>query len=276
MYRKIALVAALAACFGGAHAASTTVTNGTLTATINDAGNFDDSAATMLSWMGTEFIKHGTYSSWYWFDESGTAHIAQYSANPLLGTTYAAGAGAAATTIALGGWTFSQVVLAAAPDKLTVTLNVTNNTGADALRGAWGVGFDPDQGIPSLGTFVTDNKILATGGASAVSATAAGLTVTLQNDTSAGAFIINPYINVGDCCTAVDPHVALAAGQAAGFGHVGDDSISLAYDLGTIKNGQTVSIGYSYIFAVPEPETYAMLLAGLGVIGFLSRRRQAK
>jgi len=25
---------------------------------------------------------------------------------------------------------------------------------------------------------------------------------------------------------------------------------------------------------VPEPETYAMLLAGLGVVGFLSRRRR--
>jgi hypothetical protein len=30
----------------------------------------------------------------------------------------------------------------------------------------------------------------------------------------------------------------------------------------------------SYIGAVPEPETYAMLLGGLGVIGFIGRRRQ--
>ena len=32
----------------------------------------------------------------------------------------------------------------------------------------------------------------------------------------------------------------------------------------------------AFISAVPEPETYAMLLAGLGMLGFLARRRQGK
>lgn len=31
-----------------------------------------------------------------------------------------------------------------------------------------------------------------------------------------------------------------------------------------------------YISPVPEPETYAMLLAGLGLMGFVARRRRAK
>ena len=30
---------------------------------------------------------------------------------------------------------------------------------------------------------------------------------------------------------------------------------------------------YGFIPAVPEPETYAMLLAGLGLMGFIARRR---
>jgi hypothetical protein len=32
---------------------------------------------------------------------------------------------------------------------------------------------------------------------------------------------------------------------------------------------------HAYIAAVPEPETYAMLLAGLGLVGFAARRRKA-
>ena len=35
-------------------------------------------------------------------------------------------------------------------------------------------------------------------------------------------------------------------------------------------NGQTIA----YTAAVPEPETYAMLLAGLGLVGFIARRRR--
>jgi hypothetical protein len=37
-----------------------------------------------------------------------------------------------------------------------------------------------------------------------------------------------------------------------------------------------VSVTSTLVTAVPEPETYAMLLAGLGAIGFMSRRRKAR
>jgi hypothetical protein len=38
---------------------------------------------------------------------------------------------------------------------------------------------------------------------------------------------------------------------------------------GTLPNMQTITA------AVPEPETYAMMMAGLGMIGFMARRRRA-
>jgi hypothetical protein len=31
---------------------------------------------------------------------------------------------------------------------------------------------------------------------------------------------------------------------------------------------------YPYVYTVPEPETYAMFMAGLGLMGFIARRRK--
>lgn len=277
MFKKLALSAAVAlACSGGAMAATTTVTNGSLVAAIGDNGTFDVSGALGtpgLSWGGTEFINWGTPASWFIFNNGADNTSLSTGGSAFPGSmTYAAGT-AAATTVAIGGWSFSQVVSAASADKLTVTLNITNNTGS-AVAGMYSVGFDPDQDISVGGGFATTNTIIDDGNASAVRAwgSASGKGVTLQNDTSASAFSIMPYINVGDCCTPLSP-VGLAY-QGDGFTTLGDDSINLIYDLGTIANGQTVSIGYSYVFAVPEPGTYALLLAGLGAIGFIAKRRK--
>lgn len=46
------------------------------------------------------------------------------------------------------------------------------------------------------------------------------------------------------------------------------DTFKLAF------NASSDAILYSTMPAVPEPETYALLLAGLGVVGFVSRRRR--
>jgi hypothetical protein len=50
-----------------------------------------------------------------------------------------------------------------------------------------------------------------------------------------------------------------------------------AYELWTEAGAPIGSIGMTYhVTAVPEPETYAMLLAGLGLLGFAARRRKQK
>lgn len=56
--------------------------------------------------------------------------------------------------------------------------------------------------------------------------------------------------------------VSLAAGSYV-YKVFGDASASAAYTLNSIAT----------VTPVPEPETYAMLLAGLGVIGFVAKRR---
>jgi hypothetical protein len=57
----------------------------------------------------------------------------------------------------------------------------------------------------------------------------------------------------------------LTTGQAVNNGAVGGGFA-----------GQIVGISALNLNAVPEPETYAMLLAGLGVLGFKVRRRKQK
>ena len=53
-----------------------------------------------------------------------------------------------------------------------------------------------------------------------------------------------------------------------------DANIYLGYDIGTIAAGGTASLSYDYVLsAIPEPETYAMFLAGLSLMGFMARRR---
>lgn len=55
-------------------------------------------------------------------------------------------------------------------------------------------------------------------------------------------------------------------------GSVGLSSI----DLQVFKDGYRYADSYTTTAAVPEPETYAMMLAGLGLMGFVSYRRKQK
>lgn len=60
-----------------------------------------------------------------------------------------------------------------------------------------------------------------------------------------------------------------------GFGFDAFDLVGVNHTLtveGTYKAGFSIFSGS--VYAVPEPESVALLLAGLGVVGFVARRRQ--
>lgn len=40
--------------------------------------------------------------------------------------------------------------------------------------------------------------------------------------------------------------------------------------------GSAVALEPPSVAAIPEPETYALMLAGLGLVGFMARRRKAQ
>ena len=279
MKLRLTSLAIRAAFATGAQAASTNITNGTVSATIDDNGSFDVSGATGLSYNGVEFVNIDTRSAWWVIEGIGAPKVAQYGANPL-GTTTAGVGPLAATTAVIGGLSFVQTAALVAPNQLAVSVILTNN-GAGALKDVYfGVGFDPDQG--GSGRNQTWNTVNAQGANASVTATRDWLrdhklySVTLANTTSAAATAIEAYVNKGNCCSWVSPmSVITTPGAQAGYQGFADDSISLAYQYGSIGAGESVTIGYSYTFAavVPEPETYAMFLAGLGLMGVVARRR---
>jgi hypothetical protein len=283
--RAAVIALALTAAGPGAQAAPTYITNGGVNgveAIIDEAGNFDDRSSFGLSYQGHDFINFGTKLSWYWFANDHGDSIADFGFNPLSATTSSDGTGLSATTVGLGeGWAFSQTATAVAPDKLTVTVSLTNHTGSTVGDARWGVGIDPDQDVPKVGSYETTNTIVGVGNDAAVRAFGerSGLSVTLANVAGTGPSLIAPYVDVGNCCSAVNPGVPFAAPEPAGFSHFGDDTVSLAYDFGSVADGQTVTFGYSYTFAavpgVPEPANWMLLLAGLGVVGATARRRKA-
>ena len=43
----------------------------------------------------------------------------------------------------------------------------------------------------------------------------------------------------------------------------------------TLRNRADLGVTDVQIGSVPEPETYALMLAGLGLVGFMARRRRA-
>ena len=285
-FKKTCIALALAGGFVSvANAAPTVISLGGTSATIADSGLFSSSTALGLSNGGLEYINHGTWASNYTLrDSTGIIATADQvgSTNPFGAVSFGATATAVSTLGSIaagsGSWGYLSTVTTTAPGHLVYAVTITNNTGADVSGALWGFGIDPDQGIPGTGSFNTTNVINGLGLLSSVTATSSdGYFVTLKDITAAGAQLVQPYVD-SFCCSPVDPLAMYTAAQPVGSYGFFDHSINLAFTLGkdgVLKDQESTVLGYELIMgAVPEPETYAMFMAGLGLMGFIARRRK--
>lgn len=80
--------------------------------------------------------------------------------------------------------------------------------------------------------------------------------------------------------TLISTGTSLQTGAVDVWTVAGDNLVAGDYYLrvdGNVVSGEGASFGGAVMLApVPEPETYGMMLGGLGVLGFLARRRQGK
>ena len=178
------------------------------------------------------------------------------------------------------------------PNDQRVLVTTTITALADLTNLAFARSVDPDSDSRSFGTATTNNQRGNSlfgiddfvGSAGFVS----GLTLALVTVDAAG-FDHTTQINFS-CCSNINPYDVLGhVGGDAGLSSTGDHGLNLAYDLGTLLDGSSVTLTYAYAVGdkiddvgnpggVPEPATWAMMIAGFGMVGgaMRSTRHQGK
>ncbi len=172
---------------------------------------------------------------------------------------------------------FAMVALLALPGRVgatnyTMTVAPLNATTSGVWFGSFGGAVAANASfldhffftVPDSFTFALVDPFSGAAGNSFFGIT--GLNASLFNSTPApvgysGANLVNPVPSASLVAGNYDLQVS---GTAGAFG-------------GAYWGGATLATNNSLIFApVPEPETYAMMLAGLGLMGFVARRRKQK
>jgi len=290
------LVLAVAAAFSASASAQVVISGKYLEVGVNNGGSLITFDGTGAYGVGTgiqfdptgtgtfnsakDIVTPGTPFAFYSVGANGSYGVAGAgsAANPFSVTTVAVGTHNAISesfgTVTSSGLDLTQTLTLNPNAKyFTESVTLSNNTGVAVNNVVYAVGIDPDNDIGFGGGYVTNNTILGTGTNAAVSATGplSGETITLSN-TSIGSAGVVANISAG---WDTNPYNLLSNPSAANG--PGDYTINLAYNLGTLAAGQSETIGYQFaVAAVPEPTEGALLLAGIGLLGFIAARRGRK
>lgn len=148
---------------------------------------------------------------------------------------------------------------------------------------------DPDPDVNTFGSFATNNQrgnsLFGVDDFVSGSGPDTGLTLALVNLDTNG-LTHTTQINTS-CCSNINPYDVLNhTGGDAGLSAFGDYGLNLAYSIGALNAGQSITLTYAYAVGsnvettgtsgTPEPETWALMLVGFGGVGAVMRRRATK
>ena len=157
------------------------------------------------------------------------------------------------------GVTFEVAVV----DSDSLTLTMLNT---DAATGDW-------TGITNLNAF----QLKGVGSFSSVTATGPGSFVNVDSELNAGGCSGGSGGDLHLCfsgLTAVAPSLSWTIDVTGGSWNIDSAGPHLKVRFGNDAGGKVGSLLSMDIPPVPEPETYAMMLAGLGALGMVARRRR--
>ncbi len=166
-------------------------------------------------------------------------------------------------------------------DASALSFSFTAGAGQNAVSASFVFGTEefPTQSVTDIfGFFVDGVNYAKFADGSLISNAPGGATNFISNPVGAGLYGIeyNGLTNVltvtGLLDTTLDTHT-LAIGLADTSDRIFDSGVYVAGLIGTTTTGGG---GIGPIPAIPEPETYALMLAGLGLVGWAARRRKAQ
>lgn len=281
-------------------AASVTLDGDYISVTINDVGTFSslkhDPTGTS-NYGSNDYITPGTphdgfsvNSTQTGFRQNDNPGFAQMPGGPSIALVGPAALGydLAAT------WTGANTALSitnsyffnSGDERIRVISTITALSDLTNLAFARSVDPDPDQ--ITFGNFTTDNQrgnslfgVTDFVGAAGVNT---GLTLALVNN-SGNTYAHNTQLGSG-CCSNINPYTVLGNSLVGGLTSNLDDSLNMAWDLGDLSQGNSLTVEYFYAVgdeievvgdptgAVPEPSTWAMMMLGFGGLGAAMRRRR--
>jgi len=191
------------------------------------------------------------------FAISSVSHAAVYEFGNLLTADYAAPDNFASdpfaelTTINNGGgvWTFT----------LSLNNNLFSSFGSGAFIGSMSFDYNPDPVAQPVSTFV-DSNVDGVTSVDSTSGTGNSGLADIDFGTAFGKGA-NNRLSQNDWVT----------WTVSGLGN--SDLVNMYLHVQGIGDDGNNSAKYTPLSPVPEPQTYAMLLAGLGLIGYSARRR---